>query len=62
GIVTQREEIGQPRRECDLLLTQGTATQEHAIGSGWKKIWEGARPGDSRERFRLYKRAPSKKT
>lgn len=62
GIVTQREEIGRPKRECDLLLTQGTATQEHAIGAGWKKIWEGARPGDSRERFRLYKRTPSKKT
>jgi 4-amino-4-deoxy-L-arabinose transferase-like glycosyltransferase len=60
GIVTQRGEIPQPKRECDLLLTQGTAMQEPVVGGGWKKIWEGARPGDTRERFRLYKRAPPK--
>lgn len=62
GIVTYREELPQPKRECDLLLTQGTALQESAVGSGWKKIWEGARPGDTKERFRLYKRTPPKKT
>jgi 4-amino-4-deoxy-L-arabinose transferase-like glycosyltransferase len=62
GIVTDRAESPQPKRECDLLLTQGTASQELAIGSGWRKIWEGARPGDERERFRLYKRTAAKKS
>jgi hypothetical protein len=62
GIITHREEIPQPKRDCDLLLTQGTALQqEAAVGSGWKKIWEGARPGDTKERFRLYKRTAAKK-
>jgi hypothetical protein len=43
------------------MLTQGTLTQEHAVGAGWKKMWEGARPGDTKERFRLYKRVPPRK-
>ena len=60
-IVTLREELPQPKRDCELLLTQGTAAQEQAVGSGWKKIWEGARPGDNKERFRLYRRVPPKK-
>jgi 4-amino-4-deoxy-L-arabinose transferase-like glycosyltransferase len=62
GIVTYREEAPEPKRECDLLLTQGTSMQESAVGAGWKKIWEGARPGDTKERFRLYKRAPIRKS
>ena len=61
GIVTYREEIPQPKRDCDLLLTQGTAIQDLPVANGWKKIWEGARPGDTKERFRLYKRVPPKK-
>ena len=60
GIVTFREELPQPKRNCDVMLTQGTVTQEPAVGSEWKKIWEGARPGDTKERFRLYKRAARK--
>ncbi|MBL8529288.1 MAG: glycosyltransferase family 39 protein [Burkholderiales bacterium] len=62
GIITHREEIPQPKRDCDLLLTQGTALQQAAVGSGWTKIWEGARPGDTKERFRLYKRTAAKKS
>ena len=62
GIVTQRDELPQPKRECDLLLTQGTALQEPVAGNGWKKLWEGNRPGDSKERFRLYKRVSPRKT
>ena len=62
GIVTHREESASPRQDCDVMLTQGTVTQEPAVGAGWKKIWEGARPGDTKERFRLYKRATPKKT
>jgi hypothetical protein len=62
GIVTYREEVAQARRECDLMLTQGTVAQEPPVGNGWKKVWEGARPGDTKERLRLYKRVMPKKT
>jgi 4-amino-4-deoxy-L-arabinose transferase-like glycosyltransferase len=61
GIVTVREELPRAKRECDLLLAQGTVAQEQPVGNLWKKIWEGARPGDSKERFRLYRRVSPKK-
>ncbi|MEW9898367.1 hypothetical protein ABWL39_07020 [Chitinivorax sp. PXF-14] len=41
--------------QCQLLLVQGTG-DEVAPQGDWRKIWEGARPGDRRERFRLYQR------
>jgi len=44
-------------QRCELLLVQGDNTSrpvEREIG--WDKIWEGARTGDKRERFRLYRR------
>jgi hypothetical protein len=52
-IKTQREEAAARRRDCDLLLTQG-GVKEEAM-PGWRKIWEGARPGDKVERYRLYR-------
>lgn len=40
---------------CNLVLTQGSAQREtFPPGSGWRKIWEGQRPGERNERFRLY--------
>jgi 4-amino-4-deoxy-L-arabinose transferase-like glycosyltransferase len=57
GIVTYREEAPARRRACSLLLVQGTPQDERAPGAGWHKIWEGARPGDKEERYRLYQRA-----
>lgn len=56
GIVTYREEVPERRRECDLMLVQGTPREEAAPGGDWIKIWEGNRPGDKAERFRLYRR------
>jgi len=56
GIITYREEIPSRKRQCELLLVQGTPQPEIAPGAGWKKVWEGARPGDKDERFRLYRR------
>jgi 4-amino-4-deoxy-L-arabinose transferase-like glycosyltransferase len=46
------------RNRCALLLVQadGSAAPQ-AQESGWNMIWEGARTGDKRERFRLYRRA-----
>jgi 4-amino-4-deoxy-L-arabinose transferase-like glycosyltransferase len=54
GIVTQRLEL-KPGAQCDLLLVQ--SPRELAPGSQWKKVWEGARPLEKGERFRLYRRA-----
>jgi 4-amino-4-deoxy-L-arabinose transferase-like glycosyltransferase len=56
GIITHREEIPSRKRRCGLLLVQGTPRPEISPGPGWKKIWEGARPGDKDERYRLYRR------
>ena len=47
-------------QNCDWLLTQGSVrgddnapkSPDHA----WKKIWQGNRPGDRSEKFRLYHR------
>lgn len=55
NIVTHREEIETRRRRCDLLLVQGIAKEE-SVSPGWHKVWEGARPGDKIERYRLYRR------
>jgi len=54
GIVTARTEIGS-RDDCRLLLLQDNAGQSEPGPVGhWKKIWEGNRPGDRSEKFRLY--------
>jgi 4-amino-4-deoxy-L-arabinose transferase-like glycosyltransferase len=56
GIVTYREETPGRRRDCELMLVQGYAHDERAPQGNWKKIWEGNRPGDKTERYRLYRR------
>ena len=56
NIVTYREEVVARRRNCDVLLIQGVVREEVAA-PGWRKIWEGSRPGDKVERYRLYRRA-----
>ena len=54
GIVTQRIEIG-ARRDCRLMLVQDNARAPEDIpGAQWKKLWEGNRPGDRSEKYRLY--------
>jgi 4-amino-4-deoxy-L-arabinose transferase-like glycosyltransferase len=59
GIVTFREESPARRRECDLMLVQGAPQAERAPPGSWTKIWEGGRPGDKVERYRLYRRGAS---
>jgi len=56
GIITHREEAPSRRRSCELLLIQGFPQFEPDLAPGWRKIWEGARPGDKDERYRLYRR------
>ena len=44
-------------KACDWLLIGGDTRQELAAPIGkWTKVWEGSRPGDRKEKFRLYKR------
>jgi len=64
GIITRRAELEtRPSKgaatasACKLLLVQGAAKAPAAApGAGWKKIWQGARPGDDVERYWLYQR------
>ena len=56
GIVTYRDEIPSRRRRCDFLLVQGLRTSIQQPEAGWTRIWEGARLGDNKELFQLYRR------
>lgn len=58
GVVSYRNEVASRRRPCDLLLVQGVAREETPPAGRWKKLWEGYRPGDKVERYRLYQRLP----
>jgi hypothetical protein len=61
GIVTYREEGPRPR-DCELMLVQGAPQYEVIPRGAWTRIWEGSRPRDKDEYFRLYRRttAPEK--
>jgi hypothetical protein len=55
NIITWRIDVAaRQRRDCDLMLVQGVASEESVPLGPWKKIWEGARPGDKVERYRVY--------
>jgi 4-amino-4-deoxy-L-arabinose transferase-like glycosyltransferase len=56
GIVTLRADT-RAATVCRLLLEQGGAKTRPAP-EGWRKLWEGHRPGDRSERLRLYRREP----
>jgi 4-amino-4-deoxy-L-arabinose transferase-like glycosyltransferase len=59
GILTRRTEVHKDI-ECDLLLVQGSAKDPDTPPSQeWRKIWEGNRPGDKSERYRLFQRNPA---
>jgi 4-amino-4-deoxy-L-arabinose transferase-like glycosyltransferase len=42
---------------CKTLLVQGVTDKLPQLKGKWTLAWEGARPGDKAERFRLYKRS-----
>lgn len=42
--------------DFDLLVLQTRPGEKDGMGQGWRKIWEGSRPGDGKECFRLYHR------
>jgi 4-amino-4-deoxy-L-arabinose transferase-like glycosyltransferase len=60
GIVTWRIEVPGRQRECQLMLVHGVSSEEQVPLGPWQKIWEGARPGDKLERYRLYQRTAAK--
>ena len=63
GVKTQRlERIPSAARDCDALLWQGSVGNADSIGEPWVKVWEGARPGDRRELYRIYRREPAPAT
>jgi hypothetical protein len=39
-----------------VLITHDQWGDETSIGSPWELMWEGGRPGDRDERYRLYTR------
>jgi hypothetical protein len=41
-----------------MLLVQGTRSTNVGPDTNWEPLWEGARPGERREIFRLYRREP----
>ena len=56
GVVTYRETEPSRKRECHVLLVQGFWNYIFVPSPHWRKIWEGARPGDNKELFQLYER------
>ena len=61
NIITFRLDNPERQRDCDLTLVQGVASEEYVPLGPWRKIWEGTRPGDRVERYRLYQRTDLKK-
>ena len=56
GIRTWRESVPGRSRDCQILIVQGARANMYVPGPEWVQIWEGARAGEKRELFRLYKR------
>jgi 4-amino-4-deoxy-L-arabinose transferase-like glycosyltransferase len=55
GLVTHRAEV--ENTDCRLMLVQGSANDDSGNpGTGWDLVWQGNRPGDRNERYRLYRR------
>ena len=57
NILTVRLEKPGKRPDCDLLIIQDRGKSPVHAGGNWKLMWEGRRPGDKVERFRLYKQS-----
>ena len=57
GVRTERVEV-KPNASCALYLDQGSRSDDSpaAPPGNWRILWEGNRPGDNSERFRLYQR------
>jgi 4-amino-4-deoxy-L-arabinose transferase-like glycosyltransferase len=58
GIVTYRDSEAERKRDCDVLLVQGSRKSIRTADQSWELIWHGARPGDDNELYRLYRKTP----
>jgi 4-amino-4-deoxy-L-arabinose transferase-like glycosyltransferase len=54
GVVTHRVEAGARPDGCPLLVVEG-GSDTGLMPAPWELVWEGNRPGDRRERLRLYR-------
>lgn len=54
GLLTRRVEAGARPEGCPLLLVEGDR-DNGLMPEPWQLVWEGNRPGDKRERLRLYR-------
>ena len=59
AILTMRKDNPAARRDCDLLLVQDSWKSTITVESGWELVWQGARPGDNVERYRLFRKLGS---
>lgn len=57
GTITRRVEDHEDTGSCDLLLVQAHPSEDGGAARGWRKVWEGQRPGDRSERYYLYRHA-----
>ena len=57
NILTERLEKAGHRGGCDVLIVEDRGSHVQKVGSTWEMIWEGRRPGDSQETYRLYRLA-----
>ena len=55
NILTVRLEKKGKRPDCDLLIIQDKWQFPSRVEAPWQLVWEGRRPGDKLERFRLYR-------
>ncbi|MEA3275470.1 MAG: glycosyltransferase family 39 protein [Pseudomonadota bacterium] len=58
GVTTQHIERPQDT-DCDIILVEARLRTHGAdveLGPGWRRIWEGQRPGDRRDLFVLFQR------
>jgi len=56
GILTVRLEKSRNRPDCDLLIIADNAKKPTHVGGPWKLVWQGSRPAEKQERFRLFHR------
>jgi hypothetical protein len=56
NLITQREESSPGHNQCEWLLVQSTVDDPPMASRQWRLAWEGQRPRDKVERYRLYRR------
>lgn len=54
SVLTLRREV-HPGTNCNVLLVEGTVKMPaQELAPGWHLVWQGARPGDDKEKFWLF--------